>query len=255
MGPRLAAVVLAVVLSLAACTSGSDTDPAAGPTASRSATGSPSATTRPAAPMADPPPGMRWQGTNGVVVAVPEDWETSTDPSWGGSGPIVRFLSRAALAMGCLLRADRPDAALLVASNRAVGRFLAGDLSLRTGVGGVEVLSSRLRCRPRPIGPCFLTFAVPSRDATFQVTYRGPHPRRYVQGLRASVTRVPSGYTMVPIVRYGRSDATAVRLLEAAGLTAEVPDVDFPHYVTGTVPPAGTPVPAGAVVRLTVGDG
>lgn len=71
----------------------------------------------------------------------------------------------------------------------------------------------------------------------------------------SSATPLPDDRTTVPYVPYGASDAEVVRLVEAAGLVAVVPDVDWPHYVTGVDPPAGTVVPLGSEVELRIGDG
>ena len=66
---------------------------------------------------------------------------------------------------------------------------------------------------------------------------------------------LPEGRAEVPYVPVGASDAEIVRLLDAAGLVARVPDVDWPHYVTGVDPPAGTKLPVGAEVEVQIGDG
>ena len=59
----------------------------------------------------------------------------------------------------------------------------------------------------------------------------------------------------MPVIPYGASVDDATETLSAAGLTARSPQVDFPHYVTGTQPEAGLLAAAGMVVRLTIGDG
>ena len=59
----------------------------------------------------------------------------------------------------------------------------------------------------------------------------------------------------VPYVPFGASDREIVGLLRAAGLEADVPDVDWPHYVIGVDPPAGTVVPLGSKVQVQIGDG
>lgn len=61
--------------------------------------------------------------------------------------------------------------------------------------------------------------------------------------------------TTVPQIRYGTSVADALRILEEAGLRGHEPDVDWPHYVTGTDPAAGTVVDVGTRVELEIGDG
>lgn len=59
----------------------------------------------------------------------------------------------------------------------------------------------------------------------------------------------------VPKISYGVSVAAARRTLERAGLVGHSPDVDWPHYATGTRPRAGTSVPAGCLVMIRIGDG
>jgi len=71
----------------------------------------------------------------------------------------------------------------------------------------------------------------------------------------ATSAPLPDDRTTVPYVPFGASDAEIVRLLEAAGLVAQVPDVDWPHYVTGVDPVAGTELPVGAEVEILIGDG
>ena len=66
---------------------------------------------------------------------------------------------------------------------------------------------------------------------------------------------LPDGLVAVPYVPFGASDREIVGLLRAAGLEADVPDVDWPHYVIGVDPPAGTVVPLGSKVQVQIGDG
>ena len=61
--------------------------------------------------------------------------------------------------------------------------------------------------------------------------------------------------TTVPVIDYFESVEVAMDLLRDAGLVGRAPQVDFPHYVTGTVPAAGQRVAVGDTVRLTIGDG
>jgi hypothetical protein len=63
------------------------------------------------------------------------------------------------------------------------------------------------------------------------------------------------GRTTVPPMDYGTNAGKAVRILEEAGLVAHKPDVDWPYYVTGTVPEAGSPVSFCDVIELIPGDG
>ena len=65
----------------------------------------------------------------------------------------------------------------------------------------------------------------------------------------------PVERTTVPRIEYGTSVDDAMRVLEEAGLRGTEPEVDWPHYVIGTDPEAGTSVPVGSEVRLEIGDG
>lgn len=243
-----AAPLLVALLVLSGCTDGSDD--ARAPTAGTGAAPGTSAAVVP-----DPPGGTRWQGGNGVVVAVPEDWETITDVCADPEVAGVRYLSRAQLTARCAIRGRHRDSTLVVALDRVTAGMIAGRLPVRSQVGGLAVRSSRARCPdPAPAG-CTLTFAVPSAGVTFQLRYRGPDARAFAGALRGSLRAVPDGLVTVPALPYGVSDAAAIRRLTAAGLTAPEPDVDFPHYVTGTLPPAGSLVPEGSSVELQIGDG
>jgi hypothetical protein len=248
--PAVVTMVLAASLALAGCSGDSDREPSAGPSASRTTTPAPSA---PALPPA--PDGTRWQGANGVVVAVPAGWDTVTEVCAHPEGEAVRYLSRAQLTARCAVRGRHRDSTLVVAADRVTAAMIAGRLPVRSRIGGLDVRSSRARCPdPAPAG-CTLTFAVPAAGVTFQLRYRGTDARAFAGALRGSLTALPAGLVTVPAVRYGVSDAAAIRQLTAAGLVAAAPDVDFPHYVTGTLPPAGSAVQEGASVELQVGDG
>ena len=59
----------------------------------------------------------------------------------------------------------------------------------------------------------------------------------------------------MPLIDYGVSVAKAKEQLSRAGLVGSSPEANFPHYATGTNPPAGTVVEVGEEVALTIGDG
>lgn len=61
--------------------------------------------------------------------------------------------------------------------------------------------------------------------------------------------------TKVPTIEYGTSVDEAMAQLERAGLCGHSPDVNFPHYVIGTKPAAGSMVDRGTRVALLIGDG
>ncbi|MFC6044115.1 PASTA domain-containing protein [Nocardioides hankookensis] len=196
---------------------------------------------------ARPPAGTRWQGVNGVVVAVPRTWSTSTDP--------CRPVADSVWMTGSTTGTVPCPAVRAPGSGLQVGETTLGPMRHRTIVRGLRVRHSGVRCRASASGPCSLEFAVPGRDASFQVFYVGPHPMAFVTRLMRSVTLLPAGLTTVPAIGAGTAVQQALGLIEEAGLVGRAPQVDFPHYVTGTAPAAGRVVRAGATVRLTVGDG
>ncbi|MGD9959451.1 PASTA domain-containing protein [Nocardioides sp.] len=59
----------------------------------------------------------------------------------------------------------------------------------------------------------------------------------------------------VPPIDYGTSVDDAMETLARAGLCGERPDVDFPYYVTGTDPSAGSTVERGTHITFLIGDG
>lgn len=75
------------------------------------------------------------------------------------------------------------------------------------------------------------------------------------QGCAAVAGMTASGSTKVPTITFGTSVDEAMAQLERAGLCGQAPDVDFPHYVTGTEPAAGSVVARGSRVALLIGDG
>lgn len=205
--------------------------------------------------MAAPPDGMRWLGINGVVVAVPEGWETETDPCSSAGHGTVRFLGPARSPSWCPRISPAGDVSSLLVAPTDGPLLEAGRLRHEAAVHGLEVRHGGVGCRASSIGPCFLTFFVPDADALFEVSYRGRTPQEFVTAVRDSVTRVPDGYTTVPAIAYGTSMEDAKRQLAEAGLSAQSPDVDFPHYATGSQPEPGTVVADGTTVELTIGDG
>jgi hypothetical protein len=207
----------------------------------------------PASGMPAPPEGMRWQGVNGVVVAVPGGWRTDTDPCGSPDGDTVRFLGPDEPPRWCPGGGTVSSVSSLVVAPAARHLPQLGRLDQRIARRGLQVRHGGVRCRASSLGPCTFVFAVP--DAAFAVSYRGPDPQDFVGAMRDSVTRVPDGWTTVPPIRYGISVERAKNQLARAGLTGRSPEVDFPHYATGSRPEPGTVVPDGAEVALTIGDG
>ena len=81
-----------------------------------------------------------------------------------------------------------------------------------------------------------------------------PAPAPTPAGTPTSFPAAPR-HTTVPHIAYGTSVEKALQRLERAGLHDEEPAVDWPHYVTGTDPDAGTRVEVGSTVLLEIGDG
>jgi hypothetical protein len=128
-------------------------------------------------------------------------------------------------------------------------------LDARVRLETLTVVHGGVACRASTHGPCTLAFAVPGEDLAFRVSYAGQDAKAFVEGVRDSAARLPNGWTTVPFIQLGTSVEEALDRLAGAGLRGESPDVDFPHYATGTVPSAGSVVAVGETVEVTIGDG
>jgi hypothetical protein len=246
-------VVAALVLvPLAACGGGTEVDrTATGRASSSSAPSSVPSSSSEAPPR--PPAGTRWVGRDQVVVAVPADWGTSTDPCLTGEGDLVRF-DGPPPAWDCA--GGRTEGSSLLVGTPGEGAFRGGrELDLVARIDGTRVLHSGIACRASLHGPCSTTMAVPESGVAFRVHYSGDEPEAFVEGVRDSLTTLDEGWTTVPFVELGRSREDALAMLADAGLEGWAPDVSFPHYATGTVPSAGSVVAVGSEVELTIGDG
>ena len=199
------------------------------------------------------PKGMRWVGMHDVVVAVPEDWGTATQPCQAPAGDTVAFLGTDYLVMDCAYYPTRGVSSVSIAATKTGAIPLGRRTDLLAVTNGLRGLHSGVVCERTE--PCETTFLVRGSGAVFQAVGQGPDGRALVESIRDSVTRLPDGLSTVPFIEYGRSLEEAQGQLSAAGLTAQVPDVDFPYYVTGTVPPAGSVVEEGTEVQLEIGDG
>ncbi len=243
------AACLLTMLGLTACSGAEEPGLLPDPGATRSAAH--------ADVMSPPPAGMRWQGINGVVVAVPDSWQTQGQPCARGHEDAVWFVERNAPIFNCpnLAPGEAPSSALLIGRVGVQGLADPRTLHHHTTVHGLDVRDTGVRCRDSRPGLCTMDFVVPSAGAVFEVTYRGRAPRRFVRAVRDSVRGVPEGYATVPAIAYGTSVERAQTRLAAAGLSGRAPKVPFPHYVIGTLPAAGTVVRQGTSVALTIGDG
>lgn len=223
------AALVAILLLLAGCgTHPSTPTRSAGPVASTGGAGPPAPGT---------PTGRRWVGIGDRVVAVPRGWETVAGTACTSArARQVAVRTGDAAALRCVReRSGSP----------AVTLSPPGSPGWSEGPG--------VRCGASTSGPC--SALVGNRADGFRVTYRGPHAQRELEALHASATTVPDGWVAVPPISYGASDEDGVRLLEAAGLVGVRPEVDWPHYVVGTEPAAGSVVAEGSEVALVPGDG
>jgi len=236
MPQLLPALLLPAALLLSACT---------GPGPDRGAA--------PAAPPAlQAPAGQRWVAFRGVAVAVPQDWETEIFDGCGRTPDGAVVFRLPAGRHGCGQGPDRRRSWVLL-EPLAPG----DDLLLAMGAGGrvdgVPVRETGPSCRNG--AACDQAVAVPSLGFLAHVHAHGDGARSQVATIRRSLMPVPDGWTSVPPIPFGTSDEDALALLEESDLEGRIPEVDWPHYVTGSSPPPGAVVEDGSVVDLTIGDG
>lgn len=192
-------------------------------------------------------------GLAGVTLTTPESWSSVV---YDGCArvPDRTVVFRLDAATTCdraldrkrswisLERLDRDDSILLVMDR---GPRLGEERTRRTG----------LACRASTTRECDQTMAVPGLGVLIQLHLVGREARRELVSLRDSLGQVEDGYVAVPPLAYGTSDAEASRILSEAELVARIPEVDWPHYVTTSEPPAGSIVEVGSVIDLLIGDG
>ncbi len=266
---RVAVLIVALValLSCAACQGNSHP-------------GSPSATR--AVPTVPPgyelPEGMRWLGVGQVVLAVPRSWGRANSECLPGEAPYVYFDGAQCPHVqvpdngpdAVRLQTDRAHRISSVGLGRAdwAARSYYFDESARdredprvTGNSGCAPYAAKQANRIK--WDCFDTFTLDESDVgvMVRVYVEGPRSTAFdkaeleVLRFRRSIKVLPEGYTTVPYVDYGVSAKTALRVLKTAGLTAQMPDVNFPYYITGTEPAAGEIVATGSRIDLMIGDG
>lgn len=240
---RLRASALLAVASLAAAACSGEADPGLMPDPGHGG----------AASAFEATAGTRAVALGRVVVEVPEAWATEASDSCPTlqDGTVVfrlpgqpecgRPISRD-LDTVTLETIEGDDSLLLVMGRaRPLGEYVVR----QTGLG----------CRASFPPICDQTVAVPELGVLVQIHVRSDDAETTIRAIRSSLSVLPVGYAGVPPIVYGTSDQDALVLLKDAGLVGAVPDVDFPHYVTGTDPPAGTVLPVGVEVALQVGDG
>lgn len=211
------------------------------------------------APEPKAPEGMRLVGLRQVVVAVPQAWGTDetrclkpvADTVYEDTGGVTRCAYDEPTA-GELARVS---SLAVVRLETGHGQRLVAQMHPGDPVDGVEVLESDPSCLTRRPATCTQHFAVPSEAVVFAVKVANGDPARTMQAIRDSLRVLPANYTTVPFIAYGTSVEVAERRLADAGLVGVAPEVDFPHYFTGTEPVAGSVVPSGGEVAITIGDG
>lgn len=233
-----------------------------------------SAPTSPNEPPADPPTaaaaGTRLVGLGQVAVEVPEEWVVAENGCARDTGVVFRYPDteeETRLWGPCPpFPEDQPYASLAVGDMTSpYGSMVTGSSWWRQlKVNGLDIMqSSHHHGPPEFCGPsgtpnhqeCDLIFWPLTVDTFFKVGVYGPAAQETILAIRDSIQVLPEGYTSVPFIRLGTSDADATQILGDAGLEAELPDVDWPHYVVATEPVAGSVVETGSTVRLVPGDG
>lgn len=210
------------------------------------------------APSPVAPAGMKLVGLGRAVVAVPEHWPVATSIC---SRPEVDHV---------FSYSDK------WATARCGAEFQASPAGISVGIGsldsdvGLEILNlfggeaieddtdARLKCGSVPAGQqqhCTQTLVVQSENAFIAMTALQPDADDAVRQIRDSLQLLPEGWTTVPLIEYGADDEAAAKILRDAGLKPVLPDVEWPHYVTGTVPEMGSVLRVGSEVELIPGDG
>jgi len=245
--PALAAALL--LLALSSCTDSADdaTSPRATSTPPASGNASPMTEGLPAAPA-----GSRWLGVDGTMIAVPASWRVTSRTCVGkGSGAVV-IVDPESPVHRCVVPIGTVDLLVLREEGDASD---SSSWEPQPAGHGLDVLASALGCRSSLPPICSQRFAVRGSTFTFSVTIRARGATRQIEAMRKSIRTIPAGYSAVPLIHFGWSVEKATQQLHAAGLRAESPSVDWPHYVTETVPEVGTLLKRGAVVELSIGDG
>jgi hypothetical protein len=229
---------------LAAIEGCSASEPAA--PVSKSTTASP--TTDPSSSPLSPPDGTQWVGLGRVVVAVPDTWSGTTDDC-GVLDDHVYFHERRRDSDVC----GETPAVRLVPSTSEDGRAMTSGNLVETSINGI---AARVGDSCPPNAACIFPFGrvveIPSEKVALLISVRQSE-RSLLTEIANSLHVATDGITTVPPIQYGSTIEDAERLLTDAGLQADIDEI--PGDATRTVPPAGSVVADGSVVRVRVGDG
>lgn len=243
----LRVVVALMALCFAGCSDSSRTESDSRPTHTASQQ---APATVPGLPDAEQ--GAQWLGVNAVMIAVPKEWVVTPHGCTGKLPGAIIFQSRHSWSLRC--PSQSVTETTLLVDDTGEGRHFRS-LKPLGQVHGLEVTGSGLGCRTSRPPTCSLSFAVQDAQVSFSITVRAANAGRVLEGIRDSIRPIPAGYTAVPDIAFTSSVEKAEQILQAAGLDAHSPEVDWPHYVTGARPTAGTVVPRGSVIELSIGDG
>lgn len=224
--------VLTLVLLLAGCAKDEEPAPASG--------------TDPSTPTQGP----RLVGLGGLAVTAPRDWGSVVHDGCTRP-PDETFVFRGFTEDRCGTPIRR-SRSFVILEELVRGDSILLAMGRGRPIGVEKVRQTGLSCHARS---CDQTVAVPGLGVLLQLHLRGPDAEETLRALRGSLQLVPDGQVAVPPIPFGTSDDDALALLADAGLDGRIPEVDWPHYVTRSSPPAGTVVPAGSTIDLAIGDG
>lgn len=204
--------------------------------------------------------GMRFVGIGGASIAVPSGWR-SNHVSCGTP------LSNTYYSPGSRdCKSGTSPRVSSVAMSTEHAEYLPGPdaLSPAGEIRGHEIRVSATVCFQSDPGVCTQTFAVPDLDAYFHLTVQSPDGgEELVRTVRESLRVLEPDQRVVPylagyeLAGY-ETETEVVSALEAAGLAVQVERTTCPPTarcgpgVTGLEPPAGSVVPAGSDILVTV---
>lgn len=217
-------------------------------------------TARSESPTPEPPDGYRLVGIGRVAIAVPATWATDA----AGCNTPTRDTAFFPWPQDCVIPGpDHQVSSVAITSGEftETGLHLAA-LDPAPPVEGHRVVESVGVCATSLNGACAQSFGVPDLHAYFVVTIAGDEddPIGQLETIRSSLRILPEDQRAVPSVEgvsMSVDDARAV--LEEAGFDVAVRDLPCPTIaycgagsVAGTDPAAGSILPVGATVVLSV---